>query len=67
MQQNFISIKEPLLLKFAEEYIEIPTDDKAIIKHAWKSLLFNKSKTWMKKDSGLFDAAMDAFDGAEVC
>ena len=31
------SIKEPLLekaLKFAEEKIDIPTDDKAIIKHA---------------------------------
>ena len=54
-------------LQFAEEYVEIPTDDKAIIKHAWKSLLFNKSETWMKKDSGLFDIAMGAFDGAEGC
>ena len=42
------SIKEPLLekaLTFAEEKIDIPTDDKAIIKHAWKSFLFNKSET----------------------
>ena len=54
-------------LKFAEEYIDIPTDHKAIIKHAWKSFLFNKSEIWMKKDSGLFDVAMGAFDGAEVC
>ena len=54
-------------LKFAEEHIDIPTDDKAIIKHAWKPLLLNKSETWMKKDSGLFDVAMGAFDGAEVC
>ena len=33
----YLSIKGPLLekaLKFAEQYIEIPTDDKAIIKHA---------------------------------
>ena len=29
--------------------------------------LDEKSKTWMKKDSGLFDVAMGAFDGAEVC
>ena len=49
-------------LKFAEEYI-----DKTIIKHSRKSLLFNKSETWMKKDSALFDVAMGAFDGAEVC
>ena len=54
-------------LKFAEEYIDIPTDDKTIIKHARKSLPFNKSETWMKKDSGLFDVAMGAFEGAEVC
>ena len=54
-------------MKFAEEYIDIPTDDKAIIKQARKSLLFNKSKTWIKKDSGLFDVAIGTFDGAEVC
>ena len=24
-------------------------------------------KTWIKKDSGLFDIAIDAFDGPEVC
>ena len=50
-------------MKFAEEYIDIPTDDKAVIKHARKSLLFNESETWMKKDTGLFDVAMGAFDG----
>ena len=54
-------------LKFAEEYIDIPTGNKAIIKHAWKSLLFNKSETWMTKDSGLFDVAMGDFKRAEVC
>ena len=45
----------------------MPTDYKAIIKHARKSLLFNESETWMKKDIGLFDVAMGAFDGAKVC
>ena len=68
--QFYPLIKEPLLgkaLKIVEEYIDILTNDKAIIKHASKSLLFNKSETWMKKDSGLFEVAMGAFDGAEVC
>ena len=63
------SIKEPLLkkaLKCAEEYIDIPTDNKAIIEDARKSLLFNKSETWIKKDSGLFDIEMGVFDKAEV-
>ena len=51
MQQNFILQSNNLLekpLKFAEEYNDIPANNKAIMKHAWKSLLFNKSETWMK-------------------
>ena len=57
IKEFYPSIKESFLekaLKFAEEYIDIPTDDKAIIKHALKSLLFNKSQTWIKKGSGFF-------------
>ena len=64
------SIKESLLknaLNFAEEYINITNEDKIIINHARKSLLFKEKETWMKKDSGLFDVTMGAFDGAEVC
>ena len=70
MKEFYPSIKEPLLkksLKFVEEYIYIPTNDKSIIKHARKSLLFNQIETQMKKDRGLFDVAMGALDGAEVC
>ena len=37
------------------------------INHARKSLLFNKQQTWIKKESGLFDITMAAYDGAEVC
>ena len=66
----YSSIKESLLkqsLDFAEKHIKISTEDKAIIKHARKSLLFNKQETWIKKESGLFDVTMGAYDGAEVC
>ena len=38
-------------------------DDKAIIHHARKSLLFKNQQTWIKRESGLFDVTM----GAEVC
>ena len=31
------------------------------------NLLYNNSEPWMKKDSGLFDVTMGAYDGAEVC
>ena len=64
------SIKESLLeqsLDFTAKYIKVSTEDKAIIKHARKSLLFNKQQTWMKRESGLFDLTMGAYDGAEVC
>lgn len=44
-------------LKFSEECIDVPNDDKAIFKHAPISLLFNKWETWMKKDTGLSDVA----------
>ena len=32
-----------------------------------KLLLFDKGNTWMKKGGYLFDVAMGAYDGAEVC
>ena len=30
-------------------------------------MLFNKQRTWIKKESGLFDVTMGVYDGAEVC
>ena len=53
-------------LNFAEEKVHISDDDKKIIYHARKSLLFNDGGAWSKKD-GLFDVTMEAYDGAEVC
>ena len=56
------SIKETLLIKaitFAEKLVNITNEDKVITKHARKSLLYDNSEPWMKKDSGLFDVTMD--------
>ena len=64
------SIQEELLnkgLRFAQEYIDVTSKDREIIYHARKSLLFDGNDTWMKKQSGLFDVTMGAYDGAEVC
>ena len=64
------SIKKTLLIKainFAEKRVSIRNKDKAIIKQARKSLLYDNSEPWMKKDSGLFDVTMGACDGEEVC
>ena len=66
----YLSIKESLLkqsLDFTEKCIKVTSEDQAIIKNKRKSLLFNKQKLWIKKESGLFDVQMGAYDGAEVC
>ena len=70
IKEFYPSITENLLKKaltFAEAHTHISDDDKAIIYHARKSLLFNDQQTWIKRDSGLFDVTMGAYDGAEVC
>ena len=51
----------------AEKLVNIANEDKVIIKHARKSLLFDNSEPWMKKDSRLFIVMMGTYDGAEVC
>ena len=64
------SMQEELLnkgLRFAQEYIDITSKDTEIIYHARKSLHFDEKDAWMKKQSGLFDVTMGAYDGAEVC
>ena len=54
-------------LNFASEYIYISKYDIDVIHHTRKSLLFDRSHTWMKKQGGLFDVLMGAYDGVEVC
>ena len=64
------SIQEELLnkgLRFAQEYIDVTSKDREIIYHARKLLLFDGNDTWMKKQTGLFDVTIRAYDGAEVC
>ena len=55
------SIKEKLLikaLKFAETYTDIYDDDKRVINHSRKSLLFNNQQTLIKKECVLFDVTI---------
>ena len=49
-----MSCKELLskYLSFAETKVQITEDDKKIIYHLRKSLLFDKGNTWMKKRGG---------------
>ena len=68
--KNFYpTITKGLLLKclsFAETKVQITEDDKKIIYHSRKSQLFEK-KHVDEKRGDLFDVAMGAYDGAEVC
>ena len=67
--KDFPSIKETLLIKainFAEKLENITNENKVIIRHARKSLLYNNSESWMKKYSRLFDVTMSVYDGAEI-
>ena len=64
------SISETLLkdaIAFATMQTSVTKREKAIITQARKSLLFTKDETWIKRDGGLFDVTMGAYDGAEVC
>ena len=48
--------------------MDIIDNEVAFIQHFRKSPLFSEDKAWVKKEGpGLFDVAMDSFDGAEVC
>ena len=61
----YSSFKKELLkeaLDFASSYVNIPEIEKNLINHARKSLLFDKQETWIKKESGLFDVTMGAYD-----
>ena len=70
IKEFYPSISETLLKKaldFATANTEITEEEKTIIYHARKSLLYNNEHVWIKKEGGLFDVTMGAFDGAEVC
>ena len=66
----YSSISKKLLddsINLARQHVQIKREDFSIIQHARKSLLYNKEIPWQKKNTKLFDVAMEAYDGAEVC
>ena len=55
-------------LDFASHYHNITDDERYIILHAKKSLLYDSGESWGKKaSSNLFDVTMGSYDGAETC
>lgn len=56
-------------LDFAEQYVKISDEEREIIMHARKSILFKGDRQWVKKGTtdDMFDVTMGSFDGAEIC
>ena len=65
------SISEELLSKaldFAGQMTNISEQERTIIFHSRKSLLFDARNDWVKRNrDGLFDVTMGCHDGAEAC
>ena len=65
------SISEDLLLNaldYASRFTSITQQDRHIIIHAKKSLLYHQNSPWTKKNTNdMFDVTMGSYDGAETC
>ena len=71
IQEFYPSISEDVSKKsinYARTFVDISRDEEETIMHCGKSLLFNNSDIWMKKEGNKdFDVTMGRFDGAEIC
>ena len=54
-------------LDWAEEHVDISSEEKEIIRSAKKTFLFTGETPWVKKGGQNFDVGMGAYDGAETC
>ena len=65
------SISEELLIKalnYASQFTTVTQEDREIIIHAKRSLLYHQNSPWTKRDSdSMFDVTMGSYDGAETC
>ena len=65
------SISEDLLLNaldYSSKFTTITPQDRHIIIHAKKSLLYHPNSPWTKKNTNdMFDVTMGSYDGAETC
>ena len=71
IEEFYPSISEDLLKKsinYARTFVDISSNEEETIMHCRKSLLFNNSEIWIKKEGSKdFDVTMGSFDGAEIC
>ena len=66
----YLSTMKELLTKsinYAKSISPIEEEVITTVFHACKSLLFDKTSIWVKKDNSDFDVTMEYYDRAEVC
>ncbi len=65
------SISQELLMKaldYASRFTTITDQDREIVLHAKRSLLYHQNSPWMKRNAeNTFDVTMGSYDGAETC
>ena len=64
--QLYPSISEELIhkaIEYAAQFVDISAQEKEILFHTSKSVLYHKGQAWQKKG----DVGMGSFDGAEKC
>ena len=64
------SISEELINKaitWASQYVDISEEDKKLIFHTCKTLLYHNGEAWVKKGESNVDVGMGSYDGAEKC
>ena len=55
-------------LDYASKFTKITQQDRHIIIHSKRSLLYHQNSPWTKKNSdSMFDVTMGSYDGAETC
>ena len=62
IDENFLNQS----LNFAKTFQAIGPAQIEIIQHYQKSLLFDDSFCWVKRENEMFDVTMGSYDGAEV-
>ena len=71
IEEFYPSISKELLLKavtYTKTLVNISDEEINTIMHSRKSLLFNNTDIWIKKNGDTdFDVTMGSFDGAELC
>jgi hypothetical protein len=55
-------------LDYASKFTTITDQDREIVLHAKRSLLYHQNSPWMKRNAeNTFDVTMGSYDGAETC